>query len=90
MEITTLVLGTRNQKKRLELEALLGPWGFRLLTLDEFPAAVEVEETGTTFAENGAKPDHTSSLRTASRCCASTPDNSTRIQVPCQSWRGSL
>ena len=50
----TLVLGTRNQKKRRELEDLLGPYGFQLMTLDEWDGAVEVEETGSSFAENAA------------------------------------
>lgn len=50
----SLVLGTRNQKKRRELEDLVGPFGFELLTLDECDGAVEVEETGATFAENAA------------------------------------
>ena len=47
-----LVLGTHNQKKRLELEKLLAPYGFDLKTLADFPDALEVEETGQTFAEN--------------------------------------
>jgi XTP/dITP diphosphohydrolase len=49
-----LVLGTHNQKKRLELELLLAPLGLTLRTLDEFPDALDVEETGTTFSENAA------------------------------------
>ena len=50
-----LVLGTRNKKKRRELEYLLSPWSqIQLKSLDEFPDAIEVEETGTTFAENAA------------------------------------
>jgi XTP/dITP diphosphohydrolase len=51
----TLVLGTRNNKKRKELEYLLRPCsGIQLKTLDGFENAIEVEETGTTFAENAA------------------------------------
>ena len=49
-----LVLGTHNQKKRLELELLLAPLGLTLRTLDEFPDALDVEETGATFSENAA------------------------------------
>jgi len=50
-----LVLGTRNKKKRRELEYLLSPYQqVELKSLDEFPDAIEVEETGTTFAENAA------------------------------------
>lgn len=55
MEPFTLVLGTRNKKKRKELEYLLQPYHeIELRTLDEYPSSVEVEETGTTFAENAA------------------------------------
>jgi len=49
-----LVLGTRNRKKALELTDLLEPHGFELRTLADYPQAGDVEETGTTFAENAA------------------------------------
>lgn len=50
-----LVLGTRNQKKRKELEFLLKPHQqIQLKTLDDFPESIEVEETGSTFGENAA------------------------------------
>ncbi len=54
MKPFTLVLGTRNQKKHRELEYLLKPHGFALKSLDDFRESIEVEETGTTFAENAA------------------------------------
>ena len=47
-----LVLGTHNRKKGLELIDLLTPWGFECKTLADFPTAIDVEETGSTFAEN--------------------------------------
>jgi XTP/dITP diphosphohydrolase len=47
-----LVLGSRNRKKLGELAELLEPHGFVLKTLADFPEAVEVEETGDTFAAN--------------------------------------
>jgi len=47
-----LVLGTRNRKKLGELVELLGAHGFVLKTLADFPAAIEVEETGDSFAAN--------------------------------------
>ena len=53
-EQLVLVLGTHNKKKRLELEDLLARSPFAVRTLDDFPAALEVEETGMTFAENAA------------------------------------
>ena len=51
----TIVLGTRNKKKRLELEHLFAPLNIRVQTLDEFPNAVDVEEDGETFAANAQK-----------------------------------
>lgn len=50
----TLVLGTKNRKKIEELIPLLRPLGFELLPISEFPNALEVDETGTTFAENAS------------------------------------
>jgi len=47
-----LVLGTRNAKKKRELLILLEGTGIRPATLEEFPGAIEVEETGETFADN--------------------------------------
>jgi XTP/dITP diphosphohydrolase len=47
-----LVLGTHNRKKSLELIDLLAPWDFECQTLADYPKAVEVEEAGSTFAEN--------------------------------------
>jgi XTP/dITP diphosphohydrolase len=49
-----LVLGTRNRKKLDELVELLARHGFTLRTLADFPAAIEVEETGDSFAANAA------------------------------------
>ncbi|MGE0759517.1 MAG: RdgB/HAM1 family non-canonical purine NTP pyrophosphatase [Pirellulaceae bacterium] len=49
-----LVLGTRNRKKAEELVDLLEPHGFELRTLADYPHALEVDETGSTFAENAA------------------------------------
>jgi XTP/dITP diphosphohydrolase len=47
-----LVLGSRNRKKLGELVGLLEPHGIELKTLADFPQAIEVEESGSTFAEN--------------------------------------
>src|SRR5688572_3046967 len=49
-----LVLGTRNRKKLGELIELLEPLGIELKTLDDFPQAAEVAETGDSFAANAA------------------------------------
>ena len=49
-----LVLGTRNRKKAGELVDLLAPHGVILKTLADFPDALEIEESGETFAANAA------------------------------------
>jgi len=49
-----LVLGTRNRKKLGELVELFQPHGFELKSLADFPQAIEVEESGNSFAENAA------------------------------------
>jgi XTP/dITP diphosphohydrolase len=50
----SLVIGTHNRKKGVELAELLAPWGFGVLTLDDVPDAIEVEEVGDSFAANAA------------------------------------
>ena len=47
-----LVLGSGNPKKLLELRLMLPEQHFRLESLAEIPASIEVEETGDSFAEN--------------------------------------
>lgn len=50
----SLVLGTTNTGKVRELAALLAPFGIGSESLAGLPAAVDVEETGDTFAANAA------------------------------------
>lgn len=47
-----LVLGSHNTKKLGEMRALLASSPIRVGSLADFEEAIEVEETGTTFAEN--------------------------------------
>ncbi len=47
-----LVLGTRNRKKGLELAELFQPIGLEVRSLADFPEAIDVAETGDTFAAN--------------------------------------
>ncbi len=49
-----LVLGTRNAGKISEIRDLFHGWPVRLLPVSEVAGSVEIEETGTTFAENAA------------------------------------
>lgn len=51
----TLVLASRNAKKAREVSEILAPAGFQVVPVTEFPGVPEVEEDGTTFAENAAK-----------------------------------
>jgi len=50
--VARLVLGSRNKKKLGELVALLADLPLEVTDLSPYPQAPEVEETGTTFAEN--------------------------------------
>ena len=48
-----MILGTGNAKKKKELQRLLAPYPqIQLTSLADYPDALEVEETGSTFAEN--------------------------------------
>ena len=47
-----IVIATRNDDKYKEIERILGEKGFEILSLRDFPDAPEVEETGSTLAEN--------------------------------------
>ncbi|QDV26654.1 RdgB/HAM1 family non-canonical purine NTP pyrophosphatase [Aureliella helgolandensis] len=52
LPIKTLILGTSNAKKCVELRRLLQPLGLQLQSLAEVDDPLEVEETGATFIEN--------------------------------------
>ena len=52
---TILVLGTRNAKKRREIEEILGDLPLTLHDLSQHPAAPEVVEDGKTFEANARK-----------------------------------
>ena len=52
--IATLVLGTTNAGKLRELTELLAPLGIACCSLNGLDAAVDVEETGDSFAANAA------------------------------------
>ena len=47
-----LVFGTANRKKTIELADQFGELGIPLLTLADFPAAINVDETGDSFTAN--------------------------------------
>ncbi|WP_053367311.1 XTP/dITP diphosphatase [Bacillus sp. FJAT-27245] len=47
-----IIIATKNPGKAKEFEAIFTERGVKVLTLLDFPDAPDVEETGTTFAEN--------------------------------------
>ena len=47
-----LVLASKNQKKLVEMNAILGPLGIEVCSEAEAGVDLDVEETGTTFEEN--------------------------------------
>jgi XTP/dITP diphosphohydrolase len=50
-----LLLATRNRHKQQELQNMLADLDIRVIGLDDLPPLPEVEEDGTTFAENASK-----------------------------------
>ncbi len=51
----TLVLGTGNRKKGLEMAELFAPLGLEVKTLADFAEKIEVVEDGASFGENASK-----------------------------------
>ena len=51
-DMKTILLASNNQGKQRELLALLGDLGIEILTPSALGLALEVDETGTTYAEN--------------------------------------
>jgi XTP/dITP diphosphohydrolase len=51
---SSLVIGTHNRKKGIELAEMLAPHGFRVVTLADIPNAIDVVEDGDSFAANAA------------------------------------
>ena len=49
-----LIIASNNKGKIKEFKALLEPFGYEVLSQSEAGVNIEVEETGTTFAENSA------------------------------------
>lgn len=62
--IDEFLIGTKNLGKVKELETLLRNSPLRLRSLNDFPDAIEPEETGATFAENAALKARSYALQT--------------------------
>ena len=55
MSKATILLGSGNRNKGIEMGRVLAPTGIEIVTLAAYPDAPDVVEDGTTFAENAAK-----------------------------------
>jgi XTP/dITP diphosphohydrolase len=51
----SIVLGTNNRKKGIELAELLAPFNINVRTLSDFENKIDIDEDGTTFLENARK-----------------------------------
>ena len=60
----TFVIASNNRDKILEMREILGAFGLELLSQAEAGVALEVEETGVTFAENALLKAHGVSVAT--------------------------
>ncbi|MCW1929245.1 XTP/dITP diphosphatase [Bhargavaea beijingensis] len=58
-----VIIATKNRGKAKDFEALLSPYGIKVLTLFDVAPDLEIEETGTTFRENAALKAETVSKR---------------------------
>jgi XTP/dITP diphosphohydrolase len=54
-----LLIATRNNHKKRELEAILTGWDVQVLSLDDIAGVPEIVEDGATFAENAIKKART-------------------------------
>ena len=59
----TIILASRNRKKAREVSEILAPAGFTVIPVTDFPNVPDVEEDGSTFAENAAKKAREVALR---------------------------
>ncbi len=50
----TIIIATNNSGKAKDFDRLLNPFGYKVKTLADYPELGEVEETGSTFAENAS------------------------------------
>ena len=65
-----LLLATRNQKKKKELQDILKQLEITIVTLDEIPGLPEIEEDGATFSENAIKKAVTTAAASGMPCLA--------------------
>lgn len=67
---SSLLIATRNPKKKLELQQLLQDKNIRILTLDDIEEIPEIVEDGLSFTENATKKARESALLSGYTCLA--------------------
>ena len=75
----TLVLATRNKGKVREFRALLRDFPLEIRSLEEFPEAPEVQETGKTFLDNAFKKAY--EIAKALGCLALADDSGLEVDA---------
>lgn len=70
MSSQKLLLATRNQHKKQEIQAILENENITLLTLDDIGPMETIEEDGTTFAENAEKKARLTAIASGFMCLA--------------------
>ncbi len=65
-----LLLATRNQHKKRELQTMLADLNIQVMSLDEVPELPEVEEDGHSFAANAAKKARVTAAASGLACLA--------------------
>lgn len=68
--VQKLLLATRNQNKKKEIQAILQQLDINVITLDELPELAEVEEDGETFTQNAVKKAVNTALASGLSCLA--------------------
>ena len=74
-----VIIASNNQGKIREYRDILGPFGFRVLSQDEENIRLEVEETGTTFAQNAILKAR--AIHGISRCCVISDDSGLEVEA---------
>jgi XTP/dITP diphosphohydrolase len=77
--VSTLLIATRNPGKLPEIRSILSGFPILLRSLAEFPETPDVEETGSTFAENAELKARTYAIATS--CCTIGDDSGLEVEA---------
>ena len=74
-----LIIASNNKGKIREYKDIFEPFGFQVSSQGEESIRLEVEETGSTFAENAALKAR--AIRKLSRCCVISDDSGLEVEA---------